>query len=842
MDINSLHEHNREAYLKVMQHFNEGHQKACVVHATGTGKSMIITAVSDHFERVLILTTNMFTIEQVDETFKKYSPERTAEPTFMIYQALLQQMRDDVDYSHAFDLIVFDEFHHGGAEEWGKAVNWIIEQNPSAKVLGTSATAIRHSDGGRDMGDELFDGNVLSRLPLGEAWARKILMAPYYIMAVEDSEEFHNEFIKKIEESKLLEEKKHFYREMASYLKDNYEMEKNAADIIRKWLPSDSRRVIVFSRNIEEAESNVSKVEGWMKKAGFNVDNIYMVHSQRPFEEKKAQMMAFQTDNFNGIKIMVAVDMLNEGVHIPRVDAVFFLRKTESPTIFLQQMGRCMGLYKEGGRRPVVFDFRNNVENTNRSTSTRSFFGEAAKDYDNWKELEEESLDSQTIRDTDKKEKLRENFPDGINYTMDYGVMLDRFGEDLSNVDWDANYAEAKAFFDKNGRFPTDSENRRLNQWAGQWWRNNCLKNPVINQKKMNKLTLIGYKHCTTDEMYDELWEKNYKDAKDFFDKNGRFPMDKENTELRHWAVYWWRYNYMKNPELYQKKADRLTAIGFKYRNNREKIDELWSKNFEECRDWYEKMNYFPTKSENKKLYMWVYHWWKFSYLKNPELHQEKAHRLTAIGFVYWSAKDRTDELWMKNYKEAKEFFDKNGHFPTKEDHRRLKQWACNWWRNNCLKNPVLNQEKAGMLKTIGFVYQSQDDYYNELWMKNYEEAKEFFDKNGHFPTKVENRRLNQWAWNWWKITYLNNLETQRPKMEMLTRIGYDFNKKVNLLMEYAHQAEEYYIKYGKKIPRSGVYEKAYITLMNFWRDNIRRAKRPDIVNILLKSGFKNRL
>ncbi|MBO5741017.1 MAG: DEAD/DEAH box helicase family protein, partial [Bacteroidaceae bacterium] len=111
MDINSLHEHNREAYQKVMQHFNEGHQKACVVHATGTGKSMIITAVSDHFERVLILTTNMFTIEQVDETFKKYSPERTVEPTFMIYQALLQQMRDDVDYSQAFDLIIFDEFH-----------------------------------------------------------------------------------------------------------------------------------------------------------------------------------------------------------------------------------------------------------------------------------------------------------------------------------------------------------------------------------------------------------------------------------------------------------------------------------------------------------------------------------------------------------------------------------------------------------------------------------------------------------------------------------------------------------------------------------------------------------
>lgn len=374
MDINSLHEHNREAYQKVMQHFNEGYQRACVVHATGTGKSMIISAVSDHFERVLILTTNMFTIEQVGDTFKKYSPERTVEPTFMIYQALLQQMRDDIDYSQAFDLIVFDEFHHGGAEEWGKAVNWIIEQNPSAKVLGTSATAIRHSDGGRDMGDELFDGNVVSTLSLGEAWVRKVLMAPYYIMAVEDSEEFYNDFIRKIEESNLLEDKKAHYREMAKNVKDNYEMEKNAPEIIRKWLPADTRRIIVFSKDIQEAESNLAKVKKWMKKAGFTIAGIYMVHSKRPFEEKKRQMQLFQDDDFTGVKVMVAVDMLNEGIHVPDVDSVFFLRKTQSPTIHFQQMGRCMYGYKENGKRPVVFDFRNNVENTRRTEHTGSFF------------------------------------------------------------------------------------------------------------------------------------------------------------------------------------------------------------------------------------------------------------------------------------------------------------------------------------------------------------------------------------------------------------------------------------------------------------------------------------
>jgi len=631
MDINTLHPHNYEAYQKIMQHFNDGHQRACVVHATGTGKSYIITAVTDRFERVLIVTTNMFVIDQVRDTIKTELPERTIEPVYKIYPALLQDMDNQVDCLHKYDLIVLDEFHHGGAERWGQAVTWVLEQNPDAKVLGTSSTAIRHSDNMRDMGEELFEGHILSRLPLGEAWARKILMAPYYIMAVEDSEEFHNEFIKKIEESKLLEEKKHYYREMASHLKDNYEMEKNASEIIRKWLPSDSRRIIVFSRNIEEAESNVSKVEGWMKKAGFDVDNIYMVHSEIPFEEKKAQMAAFQRDNFNGIKIMVAVDMLNEGVHIPRVDAVFFLRKTESPTIFLQQMGRCMGLYKEGGRRPVVFDFRNNVENTNRSTSTRNFFGEAAKDYNNWKE----STQPQVVRESDKDEKLRENFPDGINYTMDYGIMIDRFGEDLSNADWDKNYAEAKAFFEEYGHFPTEKENKRLYGWVRNWWKRTYLKNPEINKEKADMLTAIGFMCQSMDDFFDKKWMVNYEEAKVFFEEYGHFPTEKENFKIHRWGVKWWVRVFLTDRKKNQEKADMLTVIGFVYKSKEDRYNKIWWKNYEEAKTFFEVHGHFPTAKENKRMYGWTRQWWTRVYLKNPEMHKEKADMLTAIGFEY---------------------------------------------------------------------------------------------------------------------------------------------------------------------------------------------------------------
>ena len=628
MDINSLHEHNREAYQKVMQHFNEGHQKACVVHATGTGKSYIINAVSDHFERVLIMTTNMFTIDQVRDTIKAESPERITEPTYMIYQGLLQHMKGSVDYNNQFDLIALDEFHHTGAELWGEAVKWIIEQNPDAKVLGTSATAIRHSDGGRDMVDEMFDGHCVSELSLGTSWARKILMAPVYIMAIEDSEEFYNKFIKKIDESSLLEDKKATYRRMAAELKEQYEMDGKAPDIIRKWLPSDSKRIIVFSKNIEEAKDNVSKVKNWMTKAGFTIHGVYLIHSKMSLDERKAQMNAFQDDEFRGIKLMVAVDILNEGVHVPRVDAVFMLRKTGSPTIHLQQMGRCMGTYKENGRRPVIFDFRNNVVNT-RKGNIDNFFTKEKEDYDRVRKEENElsiSMEGQSLDFTE-----RENFPSGNNYILDLALMTDHFSEDLSNADWDANYAEAKIFFDEYCHFPSYKENEKLYAWAGQWWRNTYLKNPKMHQRKAEMLTAVGFEY----KNFDIKWMSFYEECKVFFDEYGHFPFQNENEKLYEWARNWWTKSYLKNPEKYQEQADMLTSLGFIYQSADELNDIKWMKNYEECKVFFDEYGHFPKYSENKRLYRWARKWWKESFFKNPKKHQDKADMLTAIGFVY---------------------------------------------------------------------------------------------------------------------------------------------------------------------------------------------------------------
>ena len=58
--------HNRKAYEKVMDHF-ENHQRAAIVHATGTGKSYCIAAIASHFSKVLVMAPNNFVLNETQK-------------------------------------------------------------------------------------------------------------------------------------------------------------------------------------------------------------------------------------------------------------------------------------------------------------------------------------------------------------------------------------------------------------------------------------------------------------------------------------------------------------------------------------------------------------------------------------------------------------------------------------------------------------------------------------------------------------------------------------------------------------------------------------------------------
>ena len=185
-----LHEHNQKAYDALLDMLGE-RGRACIIKPTGTGKFVIIAKmVQDNPDkRFLLLGTNDYMFNDQMANLAEIAPGFTPENLqFMTYAAAMGMERRN-DCVPPYDVIIADEFHHCGAEEWGKGVTHILNANESAKVVGFTATPIRYSDGGRNMADEMFDGNVAYSMELEEAWLRGILPIPKYVTAFYEAPE-----------------------------------------------------------------------------------------------------------------------------------------------------------------------------------------------------------------------------------------------------------------------------------------------------------------------------------------------------------------------------------------------------------------------------------------------------------------------------------------------------------------------------------------------------------------------------------------------------------------------------------------------------------------------------
>ena len=330
--------------------------RTCVVHPTGTGKSFLIVAVSENYERVLILGPNTFVLNQVRDVLKW----RKRGVEYMTYALLTYTGQAPTGY----DLICLDEFHRVGAPEWGEAVNALLAANPQAKIFGTTATHVRYLDNERNMADELFHGNIASHITIAEAWNRNILPIPRYVSGLFRWDKTSSEAEERIQRSRSLsdkEKRKRIRRLTNSRL--HWEKSYGMPTILKKHLDKDTRRVIVFCGNIDSIEQMKQEVVGWFREAGFTIAGSYTMHSDLFDREQREQMERFEDDaDGEGIKLMFSVNMLNEGVHIPNVNTVLMLRTTASRIIYMQQMGRC--LTAANTAKPLVLDMVDNITTT----------------------------------------------------------------------------------------------------------------------------------------------------------------------------------------------------------------------------------------------------------------------------------------------------------------------------------------------------------------------------------------------------------------------------------------------------------------------------------------------
>ena len=661
----NLLSHNETAYQKVMRAF-ETADHTCVVHPTGTGKSYLIAAVSESFKKVLILAPNDIILDQQKKEIAWHKGV-----TYRNYPWLINNVTEITD---KYDLIVLDEFHRTGADVWGAAVCLLIESQPQAKVLGTTATHIRYLDKERNMADEMFDGHIASEMTLADAWNRDILPQPRYVCGLFRWDKTLDDARDAINRSRRLskeEKRDRIFRLNNARL--HWELSYGMPAILRKHLDRDARRVIVFCSHIKDIEEMRGQVLYWFHEAGFKMAGTYILHSNMTDAEQAEQMKQFESDQKDGVQLIFSVNILNEGVHIPRVDVVIMLRTTASRIIFLQQMGRCLTAGKS--IKPLVLDMVDNI-------TTTTAIGDVLAEYEQLQAAAEkegreprpfEVIDyTLGIRDVIKK-LVPEAFTveERIKILMDF---VDKHGRLPKKTEYDiyrhwkflytfcndrpevidlikrfgrykrSGMADAfREFYNVNNRLPSyrKDEERRLRGW----WDNQCKLHRdsalVQDYMAMERLRVEAEKENKRQQYIQAIREKI---------ANGKTCITRL-TEY-HWLIK----NYPNHPDMMEIVKKYVKSTG-----SRTPIDVTLDEIEAVCKN----TGYMLSTNDSRKLYS---KWTKIKF------HYPDNSRVKAIIEKY-PVKDKTDELTKAVSEEVIAFWQKNGRTPTKHDGKIYNRW-----------------------------------------------------------------------------------------------------------------------------------------------------------------------
>ena len=360
-----LRKHNLKAYMKVVKEFEKSNRVG-IVHATGTGKSFIALQLmyDNNDKKIKYLVPRTGIGDQIEEHINGLS-ENAREEYFknidiLTYQKLINMSKEEIE-NLDIDYLMMDEFHHIGAPMWKNAIDLLIETHPNLKIFGMTATPVRSRGTSKqeDIGDTFFDGHIASTYTLAQAIADGVLMPPIYKGAVYMLEERLNETQEKIRESNLSEEEKKEYLERIENAKKQVSNADSFSKMIRKNIKSNGKYIVFCPRGKREEYQLES--EQWFK--GFiDEENIkrYFVDSKHPKESQINSDEFYNNHDTSKLRLMFAMDMYTEGIHVPDIDGIIMMRPTKSDIMFYQMLGRALASNKD--KQTLVLDFVNNYE------------------------------------------------------------------------------------------------------------------------------------------------------------------------------------------------------------------------------------------------------------------------------------------------------------------------------------------------------------------------------------------------------------------------------------------------------------------------------------------------
>ncbi len=235
-----------------------------------------------------------------------------------------------------FDMIIVDEFHHAAADSYER----LLSHFRPKYLLGLTATPER-SDGKPIL--QWFDNTISAELRLWEAIDRQIL-SPFQYFGIHDDVDLAKANIR------WTRSQGYDTKQLTSLYTANDSRVSIILENLNRYVTDlDDMKCVGFCVSIEHAEFMAQRF------ATAGIPSV-AVTSKMMSEDRDLALANLRSGE---VKAIFAVDIFNEGVDIPDINTILMLRPTESPTIFLQQLGR--GLRKtESKACLVVLDFVGN--------------------------------------------------------------------------------------------------------------------------------------------------------------------------------------------------------------------------------------------------------------------------------------------------------------------------------------------------------------------------------------------------------------------------------------------------------------------------------------------------
>ncbi|MBC8064419.1 MAG: DUF3427 domain-containing protein [Chlorobia bacterium] len=326
----------------------DGKHRNLIVAATGTGKTLISAfdyaelsaslggrpnlLFVAHREDILKQARSAFRMVLRDGDFGElnvgsHKADRWKH-VFASVQSLHSNTLSQIDPSH-FVVVVIDEFHHAEAPTYRR----ILEHLEPVEVVGLTATPER-ADGNDDLIKSF--GSFAYELRLWEALDAG-LVSPFHYFGIDDGLDLSDiRWEGGRYDVKSLEERldHHAHQRFAIVMRELFEKVEDVQ----------AMRAVVFCVSTRHA----NKMATQFVEHGLNAAPL---HSDLPKEVRELTMSRFRSGDLN---LVCTVDLLNEGIDVPEIDTVIFLRPTESAVVFTQQLGRGLRLQRDKGALTVL--------------------------------------------------------------------------------------------------------------------------------------------------------------------------------------------------------------------------------------------------------------------------------------------------------------------------------------------------------------------------------------------------------------------------------------------------------------------------------------------------------